>query len=141
MPPRRRRPPAKTAARNRAGAEGSVWHRIVKGVVARDHGVCHICHHPGAKSADHLIPVAERPDLSLSAANLKAAHAYPAACPVCSSAAQAKGGKPVYCNEIRNALSVERARRLIEMRTGLALGGSAKDEPRGERDWLHVAAG
>lgn len=136
MPARRRRPPARDTGRTRYGAEGSVWRRIAAFVISRDRGICHICLHNGAGVPDHLIPVAERPDLALDAANMKAAHGYlktkDGACPVCSEAA----GKPVYCNEIRGALSVERARRLIEQRTGLTLGTDAGSQPRGERDWL-----
>jgi hypothetical protein len=133
----RRRPAQRTATeRNRHGAEGAVWHRIVTFVTGRDHGICHICGHAGAKIADHVIPVTERPDLALDAANLKAAHGYARGgsgeCETCSAAA----GKPVYCNEIRGAMSVERARRVIETRTGLALGPQAGSQPQGERDWL-----
>jgi hypothetical protein len=108
-------------------------------VIRRDRGVCHICGHTGAKVPDHLVPVAERPDLALDAANIRAAHGYlkngGGECTVCSAAAVSRGGKVIFCNEIRGALSVDRARRLIEKRTGLSLGGTA-EEPLGERDWL-----
>ena len=88
---------------------------MVTQVVVRDHGKCHLCFHFGAHSADHLVPDTEgglsTPD------NLKAVHAYPRGCGVCTAAA----GKPVYCNEIRQYGSIERARRKIEERTGLRL--------------------
>jgi hypothetical protein len=132
MPGSRSRP---RPARYRGRAEGSVWRRIVKSVVSRDKGICSICLHPGAQSADHVISVAERPDLDLNAANLKAAHGWPHPCPACSAAAVARGGKPVYCNEVKQALSLDRARRIIETRTGLTIGREADGEPRGERDW------
>lgn len=133
MPDNRRNRPRPT--RNRYGAEGAVWRRITAYVVGRDHGICHICLHPGANSADHdPYPVAERPDLALETSNLKAAHAYPGGCPVCSAAAVARGGKPVYCNEVKQAMSAGRARRIIETRTGLTLADES--QPRGERDWL-----
>lgn len=138
MPPRRR-PESKATARNRAGAEGSTWRRMVAQVVSRDLGVCHICGHPGAKSADHLIPVTERPDLARVPANLKAAHAYPRGCPVCSAAASVKAGKVViiYCNEIRGAFSIERARRVIGEKTGKEIAPGQKTEGNsGERGWL-----
>ena len=142
MPARRRKPPARTE-HSRHGAEGAVYRRIGAFIVSRDRGTCHICGHPGAKVPDHLVPVAERPDLALSAANMKAAHGYlkngGGECETCSAAAAARGGKPVYCNEVRGALSVERARRIIETRTGLTLGGT-ESQPRGERDWLDIAA-
>jgi hypothetical protein len=102
--------------------------------VSRDFGVCAICGHTGANSADHKISVTERPDLSLAAANLQAAHGFPGGCPTCSAAAVARGGKPVYCNEIKQALSIERARRIIEQRTGLTLV-KTEGQPGGERDW------
>lgn len=127
-------PPRSRPTRSRHGAEGSVWRRIVRHVVARDRGICAICLHPGAGSADHKVPVAERPDLALAAANLQAAHAYPGGCPTCSAAAVARGGKPVYCNEIKSALSLERARRIIEARTGLTLSAT-EGQPGGERSW------
>lgn len=131
MTPRRR-----TTARNRAGAEGAVWRRITAAVVSRDYGICHICGHPGATSADHdPYPVTERPDLARDPANMKAAHGYPHPCPVCSPAAVANGYKPVYCNEIKQGMSVERARRIISERTGLTLG-KPEGKPQGERDWL-----
>ena len=142
MTPRRRPPAAKTGS-SRNGAEGSVYRRIAAFVVRRDRGICHICGHSGAKVPDHLVPVAERPDLALDAGNMKAAHGYlkngGGECPVCSPAAVARGGKVVYCNELRGALSVERARRVIETRTGLAIA-RGDGQPRGERDWLPVAA-
>ncbi len=122
------------ATRDRHGAEGAVWRRIVKFVVSRDAGICAICGHAGANSADHKVSVTERPDLALTASNLQAAHGYPGGCPACSAASVARGGKPVYCNEIKQALSIERARRIIETRTGLVLS-KAEGEPRGERDW------
>lgn len=43
-------------------------------VIARDRGVCWLCGQAGADTADHVVPVAERPDLAYSLANLKAAH-------------------------------------------------------------------
>jgi hypothetical protein len=135
MPPRRR-PPAKSAVRNRNGAEGALWRRITAYVVNRDRGTCWICGHPGAQSADHVIPVTERPDLAVTASNLKAAHGWPGGCPDCTRASAAKGGqKPVYCNEIRGMGSVERARRIITEKTGLALGVTPEDKARGEREW------
>jgi hypothetical protein len=105
-------------------------------VVGRDFGVCHVCGHTEAKSADHILPVAERPDLELTASNLKAVHGWPHPCPVCSAAAVARGGKPVYCNEIRSSMSTERARRIISERTGTRIAPGQKTEGNsGERDW------
>jgi hypothetical protein len=98
------------------GAEGRSWRRLVAQIVVRDRGRCWICFHLGAHSADHLIPETEGGPSTPG--NLKAVHAYPKGCGVCTAAA----GKPIYCNEIRQYGSVERARRKIEERTGLRLG-------------------
>ena len=136
MPPRK--PPARTA-RNRYGAEGARWRRMTAHVTGRDAGLCHICGHPGAKVVDHVIPVTERPDLALDVSNMRAAHGYlkggGGECATCSAASMARGGKPVYCNDLRQAMSVERARRVIESRTGLPLGQKTREQPRGEREW------
>lgn len=49
------------ARRNRARGTavqryGEGWHEISRRVIARDHGICHLCGQPGADTADHLIP-------------------------------------------------------------------------------------
>jgi hypothetical protein len=115
---------------NRAGAEGARWRRLVSYVIARDYGVCHICGHAGATEADHLEPVTENSERALDASNLKAAHGMKP-CPVCSQAA----GKPVRCNQIRGAMSVARARRIIEERTGLKIGKEARPQVDNGREW------
>jgi hypothetical protein len=128
------RPNRPRPTRNRHGAEGAVWRRISAYVARRDYGRCHICTHLGATQADHLEPVTERPDLALDSSNMKAAHGYPNPCPTCTDAALVKGGKPVYCNELRGSGTVERARRIIEARTGLKLG-TAEEQQEAEREW------
>jgi hypothetical protein len=110
-------------------AAGRPWLRLVKAVVQRDFGRCWICGHYGAKSADHVVPETEGGETTLD--NLKAAHAVGSPCTDCSYAA----GKPIFCNELKGGYSVERARRKIEERTGLRLGGEAPSGPEG-RDWL-----
>jgi hypothetical protein len=119
-----RRPPRQRLA------EGRSWRRRVGQVVVRDYGKCHICGHYGAKSADHIIPDTEGGSSNMD--NLKAVHGVGSPCPDCSIAA----GKPIYCNEIRQAMSIGRARRLIEQRTGLTL--CREQDPSGPegRDWL-----
>lgn len=112
-----------------------MWRRMVKEVVRRDAGKCWICGHFGAKSADHVIPVTEAPELAMDLSNLKAAHSYPGGCTECSRAS--KDGRQIYCNEIKSAMSVERARRVIEERTGLPLTPATRDDaPEAEgRPW------
>lgn len=134
LPKRRRRP----AASSRADA-------FAKHVVDYYGGLCHICGCGGARQADHLIPVTERPDLAFKLSNARPAHGAPGnACPVCSP----RAGKPVYCNQLRGNGSVERAQRIIaeriagksppEARTPGARGGSRPEpepHPDAGRPW------
>lgn len=43
-------------------------------IIRRDRGICWLCGHEGADTADHIIPFEQRPDLAWSEPNLKAAH-------------------------------------------------------------------
>jgi 5-methylcytosine-specific restriction endonuclease McrA len=115
----------KSRPKRQKGAEGRSWRRLVPQVVQRDKGKCWICTHYGAKSADHVVPDAEGGTPTMD--NLKAAHGYPNACPVCSDAA----GEAIYCNQIKHAMSLAHARRLIEERTGLTIGDSGPSRPEG----------
>lgn len=54
------------------------WRRLTALVVARDSGMCHVCGHEGAESADHLIRVADGGP-RWAPENLKAAHFKPCA--------------------------------------------------------------
>lgn len=56
------------------------WKTITTAVVYRDGGLCHLCHHEGAKTADHIVPVSLGGE-PWSLANLKAVHHAP--CPTC----------------------------------------------------------
>lgn len=86
---------------------GSRWGKFAKQVVDYYGGLCHLCDHGGARQADHLIPVTERPDLSWVMSNCRPAHGAPGnPCPRCG----------VYCNQVRGGLSVSRARRIIAER-------------------------
>ena len=75
---------------------GRPWSRVKARVIKRDHGICHICHQPGADSADHLVPVSQGGAL-YDMANLRAVHhsVYPR------------------CNLIRGDRSIEDARAAI----------------------------
>ena len=69
-------------ARDQSG--GYLHPRKVARILEAHAGVCHLCHHPGATTVDHLIPWAEwtRSDLSVhDKSNLAPAHEGP--CPVC----------------------------------------------------------
>jgi len=110
-------------------AEGRAWRRTTDAVVIRDWGKCHICFHYGAKSADHIVPDTEGGKPTMD--NLKAAHGLGSPCPDCSTAAQ----KPIYCNEIRGAMSVERARRRIRELTRLPIEDPKTYRGPEGRDW------
>lgn len=53
---------------------GRPWQRLRARIIQRDGGICHLCGHPGADTADHIIPWSlggtDNP------ANLKAAHRH-----------------------------------------------------------------
>lgn len=57
------------------------WKIVTNLVVTRDGGICWLCHHGGAKSADHIVPVSLGGE-PWSMTNLKAVHH--AKCPTCS---------------------------------------------------------
>lgn len=101
---------------------GREWKRIVASVVAYYNGICHLCGHPGARQADHLVQYAEGGDDSI--ANLRPAHGTANTqrnpCPVCG----------LNCNNVRGALSVEAGRAKIARR--LRNAPVAQD---GEREW------
>lgn len=47
-------------------------------VIARDHGICAICDHPGANSLEHIIPRAVAPELTWDPTNWAATHLHTA---------------------------------------------------------------
>lgn len=97
--------------------------RVRDAVIVRDHGICWICGHGGARQKDEIIPRAEGGD-PLDMGNCRAAHGANrprkgsivrgSPCPVCSPAA----GRDVFCNQIKNAYSMARCRKIIREWTG-----------------------
>jgi hypothetical protein len=90
--------------------------------------------HGGARQVDHVVVTAERPELAWKISNCRPAHGAPRnPCLVCS----AECGQPIYCNQIRGALSIERARRIIAERAAAATPPERAAPPdRGAgRDW------
>lgn len=69
--PWRRRP----GTTPRTTLSGSAEQARAQRVIARDRGICYICHRPGADEADHVIPRSENgPDTE---ANMRAIHSSP----------------------------------------------------------------
>ncbi|MDX2705814.1 hypothetical protein PV350_23560 [Streptomyces sp. PA03-6a] len=59
---------------------------------------CHICAHPGAREADHLVPYSRLADKTRmpSAHDMRPAHGGNARCPVCLRACNAeRGNRPI----------------------------------------------
>ena len=48
------------------------WRKLAASVIARDHGICHLCGQPGADTAHHLVE--KRRGGSDDPSNLKAVH-------------------------------------------------------------------
>lgn len=97
-------------------ARGYRWGKFAAFVTQHYGGICWICGHQGAAQVDHVIPVTEG-GAEWDLANCRPAHGIsrrPNPCPVCSPEA----GRPIFCNQIRGGLSVERARRIIAERVG-----------------------
>lgn len=132
----RRRP---TAANRLPAVQDRLWReRIAPGVVRRDKGICYICWHPGADTADHVFPRTEMTDeqkrtMMFDPNNLKAVHHAP--CSICSALAETHGYKPIRCNPLRGAYSVDRVRRIINERTGQALGEAPQSAGPEGREW------
>jgi hypothetical protein len=95
----------------------------------------------GARQADHLQSVTDRPDLAWDLANIRPAHGAPGnPCPSCSAAA----GRKVHCNQLKGGYSVQRAQRIIAEWIAAAGGAPAqarpKPEPGAGRPWLGAFA-
>jgi hypothetical protein len=97
----------------------AAWRRL-KHSMLTPFVVCHLCGH-GAKDGspcdtlDHIQSRTDRPDLGLDPGNVRPVHHEP--CRTCSIAA----GRAIWCNNLRGAFSVPRARKLIAERTGLGI--------------------
>ena len=111
--------------RNAKHASGRQWTRFARYVVDYYGGLCHICGHGGARTADHLIPEAENPDQEWRIEAFRPAHGAPGnPCQVCT----AECGRPVYCNNLRGMGSVARARRIIAERKAANQGRKTPPE-------------
>jgi 5-methylcytosine-specific restriction endonuclease McrA len=93
--PWRRRP----GATPRTTLSGSAEQARARRVIARGRGICHVCHHPGADVADHVIARTDGgPDTE---ANLAPIHG--GRCPSCGSR----------CHDNKTAAESARARRRV----------------------------
>lgn len=65
---------------------------------------CHLCRHPGAESADHLLPVLTHPDLMYVVSNGRPVHHK--RCPTCNAACNiARRAKPLVTSPPTDALA------------------------------------
>ena len=94
-------------------AAGFRWAAFARSVIDAYGGLCHVCGlgHGGARQADHLDPQTENPAQPFDLARFRPAHGAPGN--PCESCSREAGGKKIYCNQIRNMGSTERARRII----------------------------
>jgi len=119
-------------------ASGHRWEAFARSVIDHYGGVCHVCEHGGARQVDHDPPVTERPDLAWSLAHCRPAHGAPGnPCPQCSAAC----GRKIHCNQIRGAMTIERARRKIAEwaeEYQRSQGSRVRKQPPAQtgRDWL-----
>jgi hypothetical protein len=106
---------------------GPAWKRVVANVIAAHNGICHLCYHPGAQQADHVIQYAEGGGDTVE--NLRPAHGSAGKqknrCPVCG----------LNCNNIRGALSVEAGRRKIARRQEQGAGITPEVNEDAGREW------
>lgn len=65
--------------------------------------VCHICGHPGAGEADHVIPLGVDPSQPISPFNMRPAHGVNAPCPTCGRKCNQERGMKAF--ELRFATS------------------------------------
>lgn len=122
--------------RSHGRAAGYRWEVFARSVIDYYGGLCW-CGHGGARQVDHVIPVAERPDLAFDMSNCRPAHGAPGnPCPQCSAAC----GRKIHCNQLRGALTVTRAKRIIAERAA-EFAGTRKTplpgrHPGAGREWL-----
>jgi hypothetical protein len=110
--------------------EGSRWH-VFKRLIRATYGdSCVVCYHGGARQADHVIPVTERPDLAWDLRNLRMIHGVPG-----NRCFQCDPVKGIACNQIKGGGSVERARRIIAERTGKPVAAPSETPRETGREW------
>jgi len=115
---------------------GHRWEAFARAVISHYGGLCHICGHGGARQPDHVISIADRPDLAWKLENCRPAHGAPGnPCPVCT----AECGRRVFCNQLRGAMSVGRAQRIIaewrEANRGARPPGRPEPDTAAGRPW------
>jgi hypothetical protein len=68
---------------SRVSPGGRRWQKFRQVVFATYGRQCHLCHHGGANTVDHLLTVLERPDLAWVVENCRPAHGTGNRCAVC----------------------------------------------------------
>ena len=105
------------ASGRRGGAAGHRWNVFRQLVFATYGDTCWLCGHGGARQVDHIESVTEHPELVFSLKNCRPAHGAPGnRCRTCGQ----------NCNQLRGAMSAERARRLITERSPGTIPGIKK---------------
>jgi hypothetical protein len=83
------------------GRAAQAWVRLVLSTYG---DTCHLCHHRGADSGDHLQPRADRPDLMYVVSNGRPVHHK--ACPTCGVRCNIRRkAKPLSAAPIRDSLA------------------------------------
>jgi len=67
------------------------WGRTHRRILRRDRGICYVCHKPGARSVDHIVPSSR--DGSEEDWNLAAIHEHP--CHARKTALEANAANPM----------------------------------------------
>jgi hypothetical protein len=83
-----------------------------------------------------VIAVADRPDLAWELTNIRPAHGAPGnPCPVCT----AECGEKIWCNQLRGAMTIARARRIISEKRAAYQAARPPSRPKPDsgagREW------
>jgi hypothetical protein len=93
------------------------WTTFKQLVFATYGDICWLCDHGGARQVDHVESTTDRPELIFVLANCRPAHGAPGnRCKICGQ----------NCNQLRGAMSPERARKLIAERSATPGARSVK---------------
>jgi hypothetical protein len=103
---------------------GYRWKIFCQAVFGTYGDTCVVCRHGGARTIDHVIPLAERPDLMFSLENCRPIHGTRNKCFQCDPV------KGLNCNSVKGGMSLERARRIVAERAGASQISRKKPVPQ-----------